>query len=250
MRATRRPRNGTGSGGPSDGAGRALAVLLGFGPRLLKSPQILNWHDTMGFEQLAALKAQLAKQAKQAKQEKEARPAKQAKEARPAKPPRARADAAARPANSGKPANAGKPVDPVIQAIGKLQKRFPLAFPKNPAPKAPLKVGIFEDLLQHAASLALDEAMLREAVRTWCRGTRYWTCMVEGATRLDLAGEPAGQVTQADAKRAQQQRSQQYRANRAQKAKDQPAADAVKSEPANSEPAKAEAAIEESAKPE
>ncbi|WER47564.1 ProQ/FinO family protein [Cupriavidus sp. WKF15] len=184
----------------------------------------------MGFEQLAALKAQLAKQAK------EARPAKQAKEARPAKPPRARADSAA------KPANAGKPVDPVIQAIGKLQKRFPLAFPKNPAPKAPLKVGIFEDLLQHAASLALDEAMLREAVRTWCRGTRYWTCMVEGATRVDLAGEPAGQVTLADAKRAQQQRSQQYRATRAQKAKDQPAADANKSGPAKEEPAKEEAA--------
>ncbi len=192
----------------------------------------------MGFEQLAALKAQLAKQAK------EARPAKQAKEARPAKPQRARADAAARPAN------AGKPVDPVIQAIGKLQKRFPLAFPKNPAPKVPLKVGIFEDLLQHAATLALDEAMLREAVRTWCRGTRYWTCMVEGAMRLDLAGEQAGQVTLADAKRAQQQRSQQHRANRAQKAKDQPAADAAKNEPAKEEAAKDEAAKDEAAKPE
>jgi ProP effector len=209
-------------------------------PGLLKSPQILNWQVTMGFEQLAALKAQLAKQAKEArpaKQAKEARPAKQANEARPAKPPRARVDAAA------KPANAGKPVDPVIQAIGKLQKRFPLAFPKNPAPKVPLKVGIFEDLLQHAASLALDEAMLREAVRTWCRGTRYWTCMVEGATRLDLAGEPAGQVTLADAKRAQQQRSQQHRASRAQKAKQQPAAgEVVKSEAVTNEAAKDEAA--------
>ncbi|KAF7964057.1 hypothetical protein AWV80_02675 [Cupriavidus sp. UYMU48A] len=158
----------------------------------------------MGFEQLAALKAQLAKQAK------EARPAKQAKEARPAKPARARPAA---------PTNPAKPVDPVIQAIGKLQKRFPLAFPKNPAPKVPLKVGIFEELLQHAAALALDEAMLREAVRTWCRGTRYWTCMVEGTQRVDLAGQPAGEVTLADAKRAQQQRAQQHRATRAQKAK-------------------------------
>lgn len=195
----------------------------------------------MGFEQLAALKAQLAKQAKEArpaKQAKEARPTKEARpanDARPAKPPRARADAAT------KPANAGKPVDPVIQAIGKLQKRFPLAFPKNPAPKVPLKVGIFEDLLQHAASLALDEAMLRDAVRTWCRGTRYWTCMVEGAMRLDLAGESAGQVTLADAKRAQQQRSQQHRASRAQKAKQQPAAEAAKSEAAESEAVKDEA---------
>jgi len=216
----------------------------------VRIPKILYWQDKMGFEQLAALKAQLAKQAKEArpaKQAKEARPTKQARpanDARPAKPPRARADAAA-----AKPANAGKPVDPVIQAIGKLQKKFPLAFPKNPAPKVPLKVGIFEDLLQHAPSLALDEAMLREAVRTWCRGTRYWTCMVEGAMRLDLAGEAAGQVTLADAKRAQQQRSQQHRATRAQKAKPQAAAEGVKSE-ARAPEAEAEAVKDEAIKPE
>lgn len=154
---------------------------------------------------------------------------------------------APRPAAAAAPA---KPVDPVIQAIGKLQKRFPLAFPKNPAPKVPLKVGIFEDLLQHAGTLALDEAMLREAVRTWCRGTRYWTCMVEGVERVDLAGQPAGQVTLADAKRAQQQRSQQHRASRAQKAKQQPAAEPAV-EAAKIESAKDEQpAANESAKPE
>ncbi|MGN5479765.1 ProQ/FinO family protein [Cupriavidus basilensis] len=107
----------------------------------------------------------------------------------------------------------------MIQAIGKLQQRFPLAFPKNPAPKVPLKVGIFEELLQHAAALALDEAMLREAVRTCAAARCYRTCMVEGVQRVDLAGQPAGEVTLADAKRAQQQRAQQHARTRAQRSR-------------------------------
>ena len=84
----------------------------------------------------------------------------------------------------------------------KLQKRFPQTFPKSPAPKVPLKIGIFEDLVQHAQELGLTESVLRDAIRTWCRGTRYWTCLVEGAPRVDLAGQAAGHVAQTDAKRA------------------------------------------------
>ncbi|KJK17316.1 prop effector [Burkholderiaceae bacterium 16] len=141
----------------------------------------------MGFEQLAALKEQLAKQAKAAPL---------------AKTRRAPPKASARPAN---PVNEpAKPVDPVLQAIAKLQKRFPAIFPKNPAPKVPLKVGIFEDLVQQARELGLTEPVLRDAIRTWCRGTRYWTCLVEGAARVDLAGREVGQVSKADANRAQQ----------------------------------------------
>ncbi|GAB7549235.1 ProQ/FinO family protein [Cupriavidus sp. 8B] len=136
----------------------------------------------MGFEQLAALKKQLAKQAKAA----------------PAK------TRSAPPKASARPAKPVKPIDPVLQAIVKLQKRFPQTFPKNPAPKVPLKIGIFEDLVQHAQELGLTEPALRDAIRTWCRGTRYWACLVEGAPRVDLAGQEAGHVAQADANRAQQ----------------------------------------------
>ncbi|MHA7685812.1 ProQ/FinO family protein [Cupriavidus sp. PET2-C1] len=144
----------------------------------------------MGFEQLAALKEQLAKQAKAESW---------------AKTRRAPPKASARPA---KPVNEAvkepvKPVDPVLQAIVKLQKHFPATFPNSPAPKVPLKVGIFEDLVPHAQELGLMEPVLRDAIRTWCRGTRYWTCLVEGAARVDLAGQEAGHVAQADAKRAQ-----------------------------------------------
>jgi ProP effector len=142
----------------------------------------------MGFEQLAALKEQLAKQAKAAP---------------PAKTHRAPPKASPRPAKPVNPAKPTKPVDPVLQAIAKLQKRFPATFPKNPAPKVPLKIGIFKDLLPQAQDLGLTESVLGDAIRTWCRGTRYWTCLVEGAPRVDLAGQEAGHVAQADAKRAQ-----------------------------------------------
>jgi len=139
----------------------------------------------MGFEQLAALKAKLAEQAKSESRAKTKTP-----------PPRR--------APSSNPATR---VDPVVHTIGKLQKRFPKAFPKNPAPKVPLKIGIFEDLLTHAKELSLTESDLRNAVRTWCRGARYWACLAEGAPRVDLAGQEAGSVTEADARRGQQLRA-------------------------------------------
>lgn len=168
----------------------------------------------MGFEQLAELRAQLAAKAKQERNAK-----------RPATQPDAGAkpksgDRPARGAKSGiggkapsgshaKPASAkpSTPVDPVIVAIGKLQRRFPLAFPKNPAPKVPLKVGIWDDLAREAQAVGLSEAELREAMSTWCRGNRYWSCLVEDAVRVDLQGNEAGRVTHDDAARARRLKS-------------------------------------------
>ena len=170
----------------------------------------------MGFEQLAALKAQLTKEAKLKKQQEQAdRPAAKqgpkpdrnrgakpsAKGERPAPTGRqARPSGHARPADKASP-----PVDPVVRVIGKLQKRFPAAFPKNPAPKVPLKVGILADLIAQASELQLSEAEIRDAVSTWCRGSRYWACLTDGAARVDLAGEAAGVVTARDAAFARNQ---------------------------------------------
>ncbi|MBT2795077.1 ProQ/FINO family protein [Paraburkholderia strydomiana] len=121
---------------------------------------------------------------------------------------------AARPAAA--PAADAKPVDPVVKSIGRLQKRFPNAFPKNPAPKLALKVGIFEDLVVHAKDLSLSEAELRDAIKTWCRGSRYWKSLVEGAARVDLTGAEAGKVTAQEAAGAQ--RLQAHRAAKSAKA--------------------------------
>lgn len=135
----------------------------------------------MGFEQLVTLKAELAAQAAQAKR------------AAQAKTPRRRSTSSA---------TATTPLDPVVRTIGKLQARFPLAFPKNPAPKVPLKIGIFADLQAQAPEFS--EAELRDALRIWCRGARYWACLTEGAPRVDLVGQAAGHVTAVEASRGQQ----------------------------------------------
>ncbi|RQR26509.1 ProQ/FinO family protein [Burkholderia sp. Bp9142] len=172
----------------------------------------------MGFEQLAELRAQLAAKAKQerhakrpaaqpdagAKPKSGDRPARGAKSGAGAKAPSGAKPAAAK---QSKPSTPSKPVDPVIVAIGKLQRRFPRAFPKNPAPKVPLKVGIWDDLAREAQAVGLSEAELREAMSTWCRGNRYWSCLVEDAVRVDLQGNEAGRVTHDDAARARRLKS-------------------------------------------
>ena len=205
----------------------------------------------MGFEQLAELRAQLAAKAKQERNAK--RPATQTDAGakpksgdRPARGAKsgAGAGAKAKAASGAKPASAkpSTPVDPVIVAIGKLQRRFPRAFPKNPAPKVPLKVGIWEDLAREAQSVGLSEAELRDAMSTWCRGNRYWSCLVEDAVRVDLQGTEAGRVTRDDAARARRLKSRRPGKGAGQPAKGTPQqpqaegqADAAAPQPANTE---------------
>ncbi|PTB21885.1 prop effector [Trinickia symbiotica] len=147
----------------------------------------------MGFEQLAVLKQQL-KKAAQEEREAKRQPAKPVRPARPTAPK-----------TSARPSAKSEPVDPVLRTIGKLQKRFPAAFPKKPAPKVPLKIGILADLLAHAEELKLKEDEIRLGVSTWCRGSRYWACLTDGAVRVDLTGAPAGSVTARDAAFARRQ---------------------------------------------
>jgi ProP effector len=131
----------------------------------------------MGFEQLASLKDQLAQQAKAE-------------------------NLAKQPKKKTAPARRTEPVDPVVLVIGQLQKRFPKAFPKNPAPKLPMKIGIHRDLLEQSEPLGISKKALREAIKTWCWGNRYWACVVEDAVRVDLSGDEAGRVTKEDAAQA------------------------------------------------
>ncbi|WP_370601973.1 ProQ/FinO family protein [Pseudomonas nitroreducens] len=140
----------------------------------------------MGFEQLAELRDRLRAEKEQAKSES-------------AMKQKRRSSQQAKPRDS----------DPAVEAIWRLQKHFPLAFPVNPAPKVPLKEGVLKDAEQHLELLGLTSEQLKLGIATWCRGTRYWACMVENATRLDLSGQPAGTVTAAQALHAKRQASKQ-----------------------------------------
>ncbi|MDN7700679.1 ProQ/FinO family protein [Burkholderia semiarida] len=206
----------------------------------------------MGFEQLAELRAQLAAKAKQERNAKRpaaptdagAKPKSGDRPSRGAKP-----GAAAQAQHRAKPASAkpSAPVDPVIVAIGKLQRKFPRAFPKNPAPKVPLKVGIWDDLAREAQAIGLNEAELREAMSTWCRGNRYWSCLVEDAVRVDLQGNEAGRVTRDDAARARRLKARRPGKGAAQSAKgapQQPKAEQQAEGAAAPQPAQAEVEAE------
>ncbi|MDQ2185335.1 ProQ/FINO family protein [Alcaligenaceae bacterium A4P071] len=208
----------------------------------------------MGFEQLAPLKEAFAKQAleKAKEQPRSAKPAQeqakgQPRSAKPAHDPSKSRPRGPKPGNTGNtgngsnggngananaPANAhaGKrpsrpprpaqpPADPVVLAIARLQRHFPAAFPKKPAPKLPLKLGIHADLLQEQKKLQLEESEITQAIATWCQGARYWACMTENAARVDLAGAPSGVVTAPEANRARHQaRRQRTTAKKAEKA--------------------------------
>jgi ProP effector len=131
----------------------------------------------MGFEQLASLREELARQSAAKKREKQ-----------PKK-------------NNASPTKKTVIVDPTVLIIGQLQKKFPLAFPKKPAPKVPLKIGIHKDLLEQVDRLGIEENELRAAIKTWCRGQRYRDCLVEDAVRVDLGGNAVGVVTKEEAQK-------------------------------------------------
>lgn len=131
----------------------------------------------MGFEQLASLRDELAKQAVAEKHVKRQR-------------------------QTEAPVRKGGKIDALLVTIGLLQKTFPLAFPKKPAAKIPLKIGIHKDILEQADRLGTDKNDLRKAIKAWCWGNRYWDCLVEDVVRVDLDGNAAGQVTKADAEQA------------------------------------------------
>lgn len=193
----------------------------------------------MGLEQLAAIRALIIKQAPEEPTPKnDSRPqggGKGPRSANAGKGPRPQGgDKGGRPQGGDKGARSqgndkgqrpqraerrDTPVDPVVVAISRLQRQFPKAFPKNPAPKLPLKLGVLADLVQHAQALQLDEAQIKEAVKTWCDGRRYWACMVENAARVDLNGEPSGAVTANEAKHAKRMASRSASKNAAARSK-------------------------------
>lgn len=168
----------------------------------------------MGFEQLAELRDRLRAEKQQVQNE---RPKQRKRESAPQAKPREQ--------------------DPAVEAIWRLQKHFPLAFPVNPAPKVPLKQGILKDAEQHLELLGLTVEQLKLGVAAWCKGSRYWVSMVENAPRLDLNGQEAGTVTAAQALHAKQQASRQRGQARRKQAKAKapkeptqaPAAEAVES---------------------
>lgn len=77
-----------------------------------------------------------------------------------------------------------------------LHRLFPNCFLPGPQ-KRPLKIGIHNDLLVHphfASKPKKFKYAIRAALHDYCDTDSYRTCRIDGATRIDLNGEPTGIV--------------------------------------------------------
>jgi ProP effector len=233
----------------------------------------------MGFEQLAALRDQLAAEraareghdkrapSKTAKDEGNKHEGKKPRGPKPAQAGQDKRSASGKPQrvpgegrkpqgqSQGRPASQAKaqpetPRDPLLVAIGRLQHAFPKAFPKKPAPRVALKLGIVEDLYAHAAKLRLSEDEIKAAIATWCSVGRYWAALTKDAVRFDLNGEPSGTVTAAEAGHASfLARQQRKKAQAAAKAAEPAAGSPAAGSPAAAAPAEEPAAVAQEAVP-
>jgi len=74
-----------------------------------------------------------------------------------------------------------------------LMERFPNCFNWND--HRPLKIGIHQDLVTRG----IDRQTVRLGLSRYCGHIGYQNALVEGATRIDLDGQPAGIVTSQEA---------------------------------------------------
>jgi ProP effector len=86
-------------------------------------------------------------------------------------------------------------------ALARLAEAFPQTFVlEKYRPHWPLKVGIAADI--PARCPAVERRVLSVALSAYARRVMYLKGLVAGATRVDLDGNPAGEVTARDAEYA------------------------------------------------
>jgi ProP effector len=129
----------------------------------------------------------------------------------------AEAKAAAEGASKASESEAGKPAagakaeasqegshfEHVKESLDILCERFPKAFIKE-GDCVPLKIGIFNDLRKACEGVeGLSVSKIRAAVRFYTSRLRYLYCLKEGAKRVGIDGEEAGEVSKEHAEFAQ-----------------------------------------------
>lgn len=93
------------------------------------------------------------------------------------------------------------PREVISQIRTAMVMQFPNCFAAKGQPKKPLKIRIDRDIFQHgrAAYPDLSRKLISAFLRDYTGGLNYHRCMIEGAIRVDLNGEPAGKVALVDA---------------------------------------------------
>jgi ProP effector len=117
-----------------------------------------------------------------------------------------------------------RPTSDLLQTIDLLADLFPQAFFVYERRRLPLRVGVFQDLLDTGLFTGL-EADLKIALRRYTDSLGYQRNLRANATRIDLNGEPAGTVTADQAQWAEKKVAAIYkrRAEALQRAAQKPA---------------------------
>lgn len=91
------------------------------------------------------------------------------------------------------------------EVIAFLAERFPHCFSAEGEAR-PLKVGIFQDLVARVeGEMNLSKTQLRSALRLYTSSWRYLYGIKPGATRVDLDGNPCGELDEQHVQHARQQ---------------------------------------------
>ena len=94
-----------------------------------------------------------------------------------------------------------------LATIDLLAETFPQCFAVFERRRRPLKLGIHSDVLAKLNG-AITPKECATALRIYCANRFYLQSCIEGAPRVDLNGEAAGQVTADEAANATQRRAQ------------------------------------------
>ncbi|QTF08201.1 RNA chaperone ProQ [Brenneria izadpanahii] len=107
------------------------------------------------------------------------------------------------------------------EVIALLAKRFPLCFTTEGETR-PLKIGIFQDLVERVSEMDnISKTQLRSALRLYTSSWRYLYGVKLGVQRVDLDGNPCGELEQQHVDHARKQLEEAKARVQAQRAEQQ-----------------------------
>ncbi|EEJ2565072.1 RNA chaperone ProQ [Salmonella enterica subsp. enterica] len=107
------------------------------------------------------------------------------------------------------------------EVIAFLAERFPHCFSAEGEAR-PLKIGIFQDLVERVGDeMNLSKTQLRSALRLYTSSWRYLYGVKPGATRVDLDGNPCGELEEQHVEHARKQLEEAKARVQAQRAEQQ-----------------------------
>ena len=106
-----------------------------------------------------------------------------------------------------------------LKIIEWLSEHFPAAFLKKNTQVKPLKIGIFDDIIdfyERLESPPFSKKALREALNYYSASPAYLSCQKANVARVDLFGNEVDIVTEEQARYAHQRYQQRYGDKKAQ----------------------------------